>query len=229
MRAVRLRRFTRSPIAFWVVVVALAAITWSVVAGAVGRVQAQADKFGSLHNAVIAVRGVEVGSTLAPDDVVLRKVPATFLPEGSPNGTDEVLGHTVVTPLFRGQAVVREQFAPFGLEGVAALLPPGTRAVAVPTGGATVPLRKGDVVDVLATFDPSAPDAGAPEPTFPVATNATVVDVGEDAATVAVDPEEAKRVAFATTQGTVTLAVGLPVQRTPVASSTSTPRPTSPR
>ncbi|HUQ63433.1 MAG TPA: Flp pilus assembly protein CpaB [Acidimicrobiales bacterium] len=224
----RLRRVTRSPFAFWIAVAVLAVITWSVVAGIVGRAQAQAEHFGSLRDAAVATRPVAAGALLGPDDVVIRSVPAAFLPEASVAALSEVLGRTVLTRLFPGQAVVREQFAPFGLEGVAALLPPGARAVAVPTGGATAPLRKGDVVDVLATFDPAAPGAAAQEPTFAVATNAVVVDVGGDAATVAVGPEEAKRVAFAVTQATVTLAVGAPgdAQRAPVATSTSTPRPT---
>jgi Flp pilus assembly protein CpaB len=65
-------------------------------------------------------------------------------------------------------------------------------------------LRRGDRVDVLATFDP--PPAGQ-EPTFPVAEAALVVDVGPEAASVAVGPEEAKRVAFAVASGTVTLTV----------------------
>ena len=68
-----------------------------------------------------------------------------------------------------------------------------------------VRLSKGDAVDVLATFDPAA--AQGQEPTFPVATAATVVDVRGESVTIAVDPEEAKRVAFAETHGTVTLAL----------------------
>jgi len=222
----RLRRFIRSPIAFWVGVAVLAVITWSVVSGIVGGAEAQADRFGSLRDAVIVNRPVALGAVVTADDVSLRRVPAAFLPDAWLGSVADAVGHTAVAPLFTGQAVVGQQLAPEGLQGVAALLPPGTRAVAVPTGATTAPLRTGDVVDVLATFDPSAGSAGGQEPTFPVATDATVVDVGTDAATVAVGPEEAKRVAFAVTQGTVTLALGAPGQRTPVASSTSTPRPT---
>lgn len=222
----RLRRFIRSPIAFWVGVAVLAAITWSIVSGIVGGAEAQAARFGTLRDGVFATRPVAVGVVVTAQDVGVRRVPSAFLPEASMATPADVVGRTAVVPLFAGQAVVRGELAPFGLEGVAALLPPGTRAVAVPKGPATAPLRKGDVVDVLATFDTSAAGPSNQEPTFPVAVAALVVDVGPDAATVAVGPEEAKRVAFAVTQGTVTLAVGSPDQRTPVASSTSTPRPT---
>jgi hypothetical protein len=74
---------------------------------------------------------------------------------------------------------------------VAALLPPGTRAVAVPTGEASAPVRRGDVVDVLASFDPSTTGSG--EPTVAIAAGALVVDVGDGVVTVAVLPEEASR------------------------------------
>ncbi|MDQ6909949.1 MAG: Flp pilus assembly protein CpaB [Actinomycetota bacterium] len=221
----RLRRFIRSPIAFWIGVAVLALVTWSVVSGIVGRAEVQAARFGSLRDAVVATRPVAFGAVVTAGDVGVRRVPAAFLPEQGVGSLADTVGRTAVAPLFAGQAVVRGQLAPEGLQGLAALLPAGTRAVAVPTGAATAPLRRGDVVDVLATFDSSGDSSGR-EPTFPVATDAVVVDVGPDAATVAVVPEQAKRVAFAVTQGKVTLAVGTPGQRTPVASSTSAPRPT---
>ncbi|HEX8770013.1 MAG TPA: Flp pilus assembly protein CpaB [Acidimicrobiales bacterium] len=225
----RLRRFIRSPISFWVGVAILAATTWLIVSRIVAEAEAQVARFGSLRDAVVATRPVGLGVVVTADDVGLRRVPLAFLPEGRVGSLADTVGRTAVTPLFAGQAVVRGQLAPAGLQGVAALLPPGTRAVAVPTGPTTAPIRKGDIVDVLATLDPSAGNVTGQEPTFPVATSAVVVDVGADAATVAVGPEEAKRVAFAVTEGTVTLAVGSPGQRTPVASSTNTPRPTTTR
>lgn len=198
----RLRRLARSPLAYWVAVVALAAFTAFTVAGQVGRAEAQAARYGRLRPVVTATRPVEVGAVVRPADVVVRSMPAAFLPEGSLATTGAVVGRTVVVPLFRGTAVLAAQLAPEGLEGLAALLPAGARAVAVPTGTAAVALRRGDRVDVLATFDP--PPAGE-EPTFPVAEAALVVDVGPEAVAVAVAPEEALRVAYAVAAGVVTL------------------------
>ncbi|MDQ6797532.1 MAG: hypothetical protein M3011_05830 [Actinomycetota bacterium] len=99
---------------------------------------------------------------------------------------------------------MREALAPWGLKGLAALLPAGTRAVGVPTGAATPPLHTGDVVDVLATID--APSVTT-DPTFAVAQAALVVDVGSESATVAVSPTEANKVAYAVAHGAVSLAV----------------------
>ena len=189
------RRISRSPLAYWVVVVALAGFTASTVARLVDRAGAQAARYGRLRPVVTATHDVEVGSVLHASDVAVQSMPAAFEPDGAAGTTSAVVGRTVVVQVFRGAAVLAANLAPDGIQGLAALLPPETRAVAVPTGTASVPLRRGDRVDVLATFDPPAPGE---EPTFPVAEAALVVDVG---------PDEAKRVAYAVASGTVTLAV----------------------
>ena len=198
----RLRRLARSPLAYWVAVVALAAVTASLVARQVDTAGAQAALYGRLRPIVLATHTVEIGSVVRAADVAVRSMPAAFLPTGALATTDVVVGRTVAVPLFQGSAVLAGHLAPDGLEGVAALLPAGTRAVAVPAGPASVVVRRGDRVDVLATFDP--PPAGE-EPTFPVAEAAPVLDVGPEAVTVAVAPEEAKRVAYAVAAGVVTL------------------------
>lgn len=212
--AVRLHRLARSPLAYWVAVVALAAFTAFTVAGQVDKAGAQAARYGRLRPVVVATRTVELGSVVVPADVVLRPVPAAFLPDGALTAMGAVVGRTAVVPLFRGSAVTATHLAPDGLEGVAALLPAGTRAVAVPTGPAPLALRRGDRVDVLVTFDP--PPAGE-EPTFPVAEAAPVLDVGPEAVTVAVAPGEARRVAYAVAAGVVTLALTAEVRPGPPA------------
>lgn len=207
MRLSRLSRFrlSRSPLAFWVAVAVLALATASVVVRLVGRADALADRYGPLRPIVVAARAVERGVELTEADVAVRQLPAALLPEGAFGSAAEARGRTVVAPLVAGQPVLRGHLAPDGLSGVTALLPPGTRGVAVPAGDATALVRRGDLVDVLATFDPSVTGGG--EPTLAVAVGALVVDVGTDTATVAVTPEEALRIAFAVSHGTVTLAV----------------------
>ena len=201
----RLRRLSRSPVVFWALVALLAVLTASVVGGMAGRARAEAARYGSLRTVAVADRPVAVGTVLGPADVSEERVPAAFLPEGWVRSAAEVVGRTVVVPLFRGAPVLREQVAPWGVHGVAALLPPGARAVAVPTGAAAPKLRTGDVVDVLATL--AADVEAGEEPTVEVAAGALVVDVAEESATVAVAPEEARRVAFALTVGSLTLAL----------------------
>lgn len=208
MRVLRLRRLARSAPVFWVAVAALAGLTGLTAARMVARAEASADRYGRLRPVVVATRPVAMGTVLRAGDVAVRALPAAFLPDEHVAVASAAVGRTVVVALFPGLPVVRGHLAPDGLGGVAALLPTGTRAVAVPAGGASAPVRTGDLVDVLATFDPSSSEAG--EPTFAVATAALVVDVGDDSTTVAVGPDEARRVAFAVAHGVVTLAVTAP-------------------
>jgi Flp pilus assembly protein CpaB len=216
---VRLRRLARSPLAYWTAVVALAAFTAVTVAGQAGEAGARAARYGRLRPVVTAARAVEVGTVLRPSDVTVTSMPAAFVPEGALAAAGTAVGRTVVVPLFRGAVVVAGNLAPDGLAGVAALLPAGTRAIAVPSGPSSVALRRGDRVDVLATFDP--PPQGQ-DPTFAVAEAAPVVDVGAEAVAVAVPAEEAARVAYAVAAGTVTLALTAEVRPAPPA------RPTPP-
>jgi hypothetical protein len=77
----------------------------------------------------------------------------------------------------------------------------------VPTGPGALRLTRGDLVDVIATFEPSLSGDDPGPPTFPVARAALVVDVDDEAVTIAVAEREAARVAFALSQGVVTLAL----------------------
>lgn len=221
----RLRRLIRSPFAYWVAVVALACFTAVTVAGQVGKADAQVARYGRLRPVVVATHAVELGSVLRATDIAVRPMPAAFVPEGAMPSADGLVGRTVVVPIFPGAAVMAGHLAPDGLEGLAALLPPGARAIAVPAGPETVAVRRGDRVDVLATFDP--PPVGE-EPTFPVAEAALVVDVGPEAVAVAVPAEDVRRVAYAVAAGVVTLALTAEVRPAPPAPP-ARPAPGTPR
>ena len=192
------RAFRRSPIAYWSLTLLLAATTGLVVARLVARAEAAAARYGSLRVVPVVVRPVGPGEVLEPADVVARPVPAAFLPSGT--FPADPVGHAALVPLLPGEVVVREKLAPWGVQGAAALLPPGTRAVAVPAGpGARPPVRPLDRVDVLASYEFEA---------RVVATGALVVDVADpESVTVAVAADEAPAVAHAVAQAAVVLAV----------------------
>lgn len=205
----RSARITRSPIAYWLVVGVLALLTGMVAARIVGNAGALASRYGPLRPVVVAVRALEPGSVVAADDIEVRHVPGSLVPDGAVPSPEDADGRTAVAPLFPGIPIVAAQLAPGGRRGLTALLPPGSRAVAVPNGRPALSLVRGDTVDVLATFDPADAAEGV-APTFPVATAALVVDVGDESAAVAVTPDEAVRVAFALASGVVTLALTAP-------------------
>ena len=214
---VRPTRVFRSPLAYWTLVGLLAVFTGLVVARSVRTTGSLAARYGPLRPVVFATHRLDPGSDVTQGDVVTRLVPGTLAPAGSLRSTGDAVGRVVVVAVFPGLPVMEGHLAASGRKGVAALLPAGTRAVAVPNGGAPLPLVPGDTVDVLATFDPSGDPSGDPssstgaDPTFPVARSALVVDVADDSATVAVAPQDAARVAFAVTTGVVTLALAAPV------------------
>lgn len=197
----RLRRMRRSPVPFWLLAAAAAVATGGTVARLVGEASARADRLGGLVAVPVAARPVEAGAVLRPADVAVRRLPAALLPRG--RVAEAPAGRSAVVPLVPGEVVLASKLAPAGVRGVAALIPPGRRALAVPVDHGSLAVRRGNRVDVLATFEETGGDA----PTFPVATGALVVDAGDDAVTVAVTEAEAPRVAFAVARGTVTLAL----------------------
>ncbi|MEA3020479.1 MAG: pilus assembly protein CpaB [Actinomycetota bacterium] len=192
-----LRRSLRRPIPFWIVACVLTALTVMTVMHVTGAAAAERDRWGARRAAVVARRDLAPGVALRPGDVVVRMLPAALVPAGAL--TDAPAGQVVAAWIGRGEVVLNRRLAPAGLSATAALLPRGTRGVAVPTGTAPLPVVVGDRVDLLATVD------GAQRPTFAVATDAVVVAVSADAVTVAVDEAQAPQVVDAVTTASVTL------------------------
>lgn len=152
---------------------------------------------------VVSAADLPAGHRLGPDDVEERSLPLVAVPDGAVDAAP--VGQVLRHPVRRGEVLVQDRLAPAGLRGVAARLPDGHRAVALPADpSVTPPLEPGDRVDVLVSVDPTAV-SGAP--TFVLAPGALVLDVGELAVTVAVPATDAPRVAFAAATGSVALAL----------------------
>jgi Flp pilus assembly protein CpaB len=200
-----LSRLRRRPSAYWVVAGALALLTALVVSRAVGRAEAGAARFGGLRPVAVALTTLPAGATVGAGDVELRPLPAALVPEGALERVP--VGAVLADAVHEGEVVLAARLAPAGASRLAAALPAGTRAVAVPVDTA-LPVEPGDVVDVLATFDPDLAEGA--DPTVAVARGALVVDVAEGAVVVAVTPGQAPRVAFAVAAGAVALAVVAP-------------------
>ena len=208
----RLRILSRSPLTYWVAVGALALVTTLAISQLLGRARTEAARYGSPRPVLVATRDLTAGDQVKPGDVERRSLPSALVPPDIVGDESQAQGRVVIAPVFAGQAIVRRQLAPWGLTGAAALLPPGKRGISGAAGPAAARVGKGDTVDVLATFDPATAAASGQEPTFPVATGAVVIDVAGEAVTIAVDPEEAKRVAFATAHGAATVVLSSPLK-----------------
>ena len=190
----------RRPLAYWCTTVVVAAFAALLVGALTARAEAAAARFGGLRTVVVVDRPVDAGDEVDAGDVRIEQIPRAFVPEGALSAAPD--GRTALGPLYPGEVLLAERLAPDGVHGVAALLPVGTRAMAVPAGPGALRVRTGDLVDVLAT----APDGTSRV----VADAATVVDAADATTTVAVQVGDAPAVATALTQATVTLALAAP-------------------
>jgi pilus assembly protein CpaB len=217
-------------VGFWLITLGLAAMTAVSVLQVSARADAEVARGGGLRPTVVMARPVEAGVVLARRDVRVVAMPARLVPARAAVGVDAVVGRAAAVALWPGEVVLQGRLAPDGLRGVAALVPPGMRAVAVPVDDAGLHVALGDAVDVLATFDTSSPSSSSssspsvraddtPDPTVVVAAGAPVLEVASGAVTIAVPADDAPRVAFALARATITLALTL---ATPTPSNFST-------
>lgn len=211
----RLRmRWRRSAIAWWACAAGLALVTGLVVDASLGRLAAVESRFGGARSVPVVVVAVAEGDVVPDGAVEVQMRPAATLPADAV--ARDAVGRIALVPLIPGEVLVVSKLAPHGLRGAAALLPPGTRALAVPSGpGGRPPAAVGDRVDVLATFaDAASGPNGEPtgDPTVLVVASALVVAIDREAdtVTIAVPAADVPAVAYAITAGVVTLALTAP-------------------
>lgn len=189
--------FARYPWLYWSAVGLVCVVATAVVMALVGRATASARSLGRTVSVPVAARPLALGAVVEDGDVRWRLLPTSVLPEAPVEGSP--VGRTLVVPVVAGEVLVTAKFAPDGLSGVAALLPAGARALAVPVAAANPSVQRGDRVDLLAESDVIARDA-------------VVLDVGDEVVTVAVVADEAPRVAEALSTGVVTVALASPYE-----------------
>ena len=207
--SVRARRALARPVVRRALLLGLAAVTGLVVISLVSSAEAARERWGRARPVAVATRALAPGEVIDGSAAEVRRLPDAAVSPGALAETP--VGSVVRQPVLAGEALVAERLAPEGLTGVAALVPAGHRAVAVPVGPvAAPPLAIGDLVDVLAVVavapgEPPAEPGGAPS--FPLVEAAAVVDVGEQSISLAVPAADAPRVAWVLTNGSVVLAL----------------------
>jgi Flp pilus assembly protein CpaB len=204
---VRARRALARTVVRRAVVLGLAILTGLVVVSLVSSAEAARQRWGRARPVAVATRDLVPGDLVDGSAVEVRRLPeAAVAPQAL---AEPPSGSMVRQPVAAGEPLVPERLAPQGLTGVAALVPAGHRAVAIPIGPlAAPPLTVGDHVDVLAVVP--ALVEGQPredQPSFPLVDAAVVVDVGEQSIAVAVPEADAPRVAWVLTNGSVVLAL----------------------
>jgi pilus assembly protein CpaB len=185
-------------------VVAVAVLCGAAVTGVVQRAEDAAAAWGTSVPVLVATRDLAPGDRLDAGNTEVRSHPAPLVPDGALASVPD--DRRVATAVFAGEVLRDERLAPSGLSTVAARLPPGTRAMAIPVEPGLVPsLVVGDRLDVLVALPPEV--AGDGPPGFALATGVLVVAVDDAAVTIAVSADTAPRLAVALGTGAVTLAL----------------------
>lgn len=195
------RRVARRPLVWWALAITLAATTvWLINSMATTATTVQ-EQWGSTTEVIVATRQVEVGDRLI-DAVETRTLPIVAVPADRLTAVE--VGHVARSRIHEGEIVVAARVSGASTGGLADRLPPGTSAVAVPSGPGWPPLAVGDLVDLHATV---AQLGGGGSRSERVAERAVVVDVGERAVTVAVPASQVTATATALSVGVITVAL----------------------
>jgi pilus assembly protein CpaB len=176
---------------------------------------------------VLATRDMEVGTVLKEEDVKLTDWPGA-VPAGVASKSQDVVGRGVITPIFAKEPVIESRLAPKGAGGgLAAMIPPGMRAVAVRVNevvgvaGFVVP---GMRVDVLISGSKPGGDGNLGTLTRTLLQNLEVLSAGQDikkdaegkpasvqVVNLLVTPEQAEQLSLASNQTTIQLVLRNPL------------------
>src|SRR5712691_2904639 len=122
-------------------------------------VRGQETRWATLHpstgapvNVWTASSDLARGTTLTVANLAERSMPSAFLPPGSFHSTDSISGRVLSSDVAGGEVLTRARVAGADVGPIAALVPPGLRAVIRPSGGPASAVRAGEQVDVLATY-----------------------------------------------------------------------------
>lgn len=185
-------------------VIGLAVLCGLAVMTVVRRAEESAAAWGARVSVLVATRDLAAGAVLDAGNTRVDHHPEPLVPDGAVRALPD--DGRLAEPVYAGEVVREERLAPGRLSEVAARVPSGTRAMAIPVEPGQAPaLGVGDRVDVLVALPPEM--AGAGPPGFALATDVLVVDVGDAAVTIAVPTDTAPRVAVAFGAGAVTLAL----------------------
>jgi Flp pilus assembly protein CpaB len=153
---------------------------------------------GPAASSPVAAHPLPRGHVIGDDDLVRGSARTA----GPPPALEPV-GRVVTAPVLAGEPIAAARVAPQGLDGVAALVGSGRRALALPTTLGIPPLAVGDLVDVLAADDTALTTGVGVR----IAVAAEVVAIDDELVTISVEPAEAARVAGTLAGGSVTLAL----------------------
>jgi pilus assembly protein CpaB len=178
---------------------------------------------------VVAAADLQLGAELRADDLRVINFPKGQAPEGAFGAPSDILGRGVISPIVKGEPILPAKLAsPEGGHGLPSVIPEGMRAVSVRVNeviGVAGYVLPGTRVDVVATASPTNQQGDMTSKV--VLANVQVLTAGTrmeqdqekgkpvavTVVTLLVKPEQAERVALASTEGKIQLALRNPLDQ----------------
>ena len=209
-----LRRSPRA-VLLWCAALAVAVVTAVWVGGTLASLRRQDVRYGTVVDLVVARRDLPIGKAVKPADLSVVHLRGGARPPGAIGTPTAAAGRVVAISVLRGEAITTRHLAAPRRDGRDGVVAPGRRAMRVAVAE-TPQLRAGDHVDVFVTFDPGQVSAES-DPTLTVAAAVPVLALDPatgttgsketTGVTLMVDADEAPRLAYASANGVLALAL----------------------
>jgi pilus assembly protein CpaB len=178
---------------------------------------------------VVAAADLQLGSELKKEDVTVVQFPAGKTPDGTFAKPEEVIGRGVIVPIVKNEPILKAKLASKEAgSGLPPVIPEGMRAVSVRVNevvGVAGYVLPGNRVDVVATASPT--DSHQDTTSKVVLSNVQVLTAGTrmeqqgdqskpvqvTVVTLLVYPDQAERLALASTEGKIQLALRNPLDQ----------------
>ena len=194
------------------------------------KVEALVPEVGSPRPVVVANGDIARGSQLSATQLRVMRFPANFSPPGAVADPSAVIGRVVQSRVADSEPITLTRLAPVRAGPIAALVPEELRAFVIPVAIPPGSVRAGDHVDVLATYAGGRPhtemvvsdvevlevlgDSGGNQSGgLPPAAGGVTVPThsgGSIDLVLLIDPTDSEGLAYATTFGSISIAIEPP-------------------
>lgn len=176
---------------------------------------------------IVAAADLQLGSELKKEDLQVMNFPQGQAPEGTFSQVSQVLGRGLIVPVVKNEPILNAKLASKEAgSGLPPVIPEGMRAISVRVNevvGVAGYVLPGNRVDVLATQSPTASQSDTTSKVIlanvQVLTAGTRIEQDQEkgkpmqvtVVTLLVSPEQAERLALASTEGKIQLALRNPL------------------
>lgn len=208
------------------IIAVLAAVTFGLIAAvSVKQYLLSAQTFNRTNDVVVAKVEIPVGSRIVPEQLTVAQFPTDVTPEGAISAIDEkLIGRVVITSLSPRDPITENKLAPVGAAGgLSSVIPDGYRAMTVKVDdvvGVSGFIMPGSLVDIVVVIQPPKGTTSEDMISKIVLQNIKVLANGQNidkpkndreversvrAVTLQVTPEQAEKLALASSEGKLQL------------------------